>query len=421
MKAPTISFAVATRIGSALLASFAILLAGGWRATALTIIPAFDNSILFDPQAGTIIATVNSAIDVYQATFSDPVTVHITFQEMNSGLGGSSTLTETFSYVSYRSALVSHATTIDDATALAHMPVGAVNPVNFNFSVNVKLALARALGLTTDTGSPDSTISLNTSICNLSPAQTDSNKYSLFAVVSHEIDEALGLDSTLNGLTNGAPTPAGPVAPEDLFRYDQNGARSFTAALGARAYFSIDGTALLARFNQTQGGDFSDWYSPGGQTPQVQDAFQTPGAAPVLGVELRVLDAIGYTRPPSPVWVDFNYHGLPGGTYALPWPTLALGAAEVSAGGTVVIKAGNTSETNLIKKQMNITSFGGTALIGTAHPSPPPPESSVAMFPLTIQETTFDVGLQPNQTAMPIGSGVFQTSIGQVGIAHPKD
>jgi Divergent InlB B-repeat domain len=52
----------------------------------------------------------------------------------------------------------------------------------------------------------------------------------------------------------------------------------------------------LARFNQTQGGDFQDWYSPGGQTPQVQDAIGTRGATPVLGTELRALDVIGYTR-----------------------------------------------------------------------------------------------------------------------------
>jgi len=40
--------------------------------------------------------------------------------------------------------------------------------------------------------------------------------------------------------------------------------------------------------------DFGDWYSPGGQTPQAQDAFATPGARPNLGVELTVLDVIGY-------------------------------------------------------------------------------------------------------------------------------
>ena len=53
---------------------------------------------------------------------------------------------------------------------------------------------------------------------------------------------------------------------------------------------------IESRFNQTQGGDFSDWYSPGGQTPQVQDAVGTQGAQPTLNVELTRLDVLGYTR-----------------------------------------------------------------------------------------------------------------------------
>ncbi len=123
------------------------------------------------------------------------------------------------------------------------------------------------------------------------------------AVTQHEIDEALGFASALNGLSNGAPAPTGPVFPEDLFRYDQNGSRTLTTDINAQAFFSINGGATdLARFNQDAGGDFSDWYSPGGQTPQVQDAFGTPGAKPNLGVELTALDVIGYdlTAAPTP-------------------------------------------------------------------------------------------------------------------------
>ena len=48
------------------------------------------------------------------------------------------------------------------------------------------------------------------------------------------------------------------------------------------------------RFNQTQNADFQDWYSGNGQTPHVQDAFGTPGATPILNVELTALDVCGY-------------------------------------------------------------------------------------------------------------------------------
>jgi hypothetical protein len=50
----------------------------------------------------------------------------------------------------------------------------------------------------------------------------------------------------------------------------------------------------LVRFNQDATGDFHDWFSPGGQTPRVQDAFATSGAMPNLTVELIALDVIGY-------------------------------------------------------------------------------------------------------------------------------
>jgi PEP-CTERM motif-containing protein len=118
----------------------------------------------------------------------------------------------------------------------------------------------------------------------------------LLAVTEHEIDEILGLGSTL-GL--GVPSPFNnQPSPEDFFRYDQSGNRSFTTSNTATAYFSIDGTTRLAQFdNRNDGGDFGDWLSnplPSGAQPKVQDAFATPHASPALGVELTALDVIGY-------------------------------------------------------------------------------------------------------------------------------
>jgi hypothetical protein len=262
----------------------------------LIITPTFDSTITSDPNAATIENTINQAIQVYQTRFGDNITVAIKFQETSSGLGSSSTFFGTITYSQYLTALTSHATTTNDAIALAHLPAGPNNPVNGNADVNVATANLRALGFSASPpGGIDSTISLNTSIMNLSRPPGDPSKYDLFAVASHEINEALGFGSALNGLSNGSPNPTGPVSPEDLFRYDQNGARSLSTDINTQAFFSLDGTTQLARFNQDQNGDFSDWYSPGTQTPQVQDAFATPGATPNLGVELTALDVIGYT------------------------------------------------------------------------------------------------------------------------------
>lgn len=270
----------------------------------LTIVPTFASSITSDAQAATIQATINAALAVYQNNFSDSTIVTITFQEMGSGLGQSSTYISTFGYLNYRAALLSHATTADDAIAVASLPNVAGNPVNGNSSLKLTLPLARTLGFSANTppGQTDATISLNTSLMNLSLSTTNPSKYSLFAVACHEIDEVLGMGSVLNGLNNGDPTPTGPASPEDLFRYDATGARSLTTAANAASYFSLNGTTNQVRFNQQQGGDFQDWYSypSGAPTPRVQDAFSTPGASPVPNVELTVLDVLGYTRIIAP-------------------------------------------------------------------------------------------------------------------------
>jgi hypothetical protein len=349
------------------------------RTGALTINATFDSTITSDPNAAAIEATINSAIAVYEADFSDPITVAFTFKEVTTGLASSLTYSTTVSYSDYITALTASATSADDAIALAHLPSGPNNPVNNNPHITLKYPLARALGFSASppSGQPDSTISLNISIMNITSSNPDPNKYSLFAEVSHEMDEGLAFGGGLDGLVNGvaAPTDAS-VEPEDLFRYAQNGARSWTTDVNAASYFSLDGTTDLARFNQDAGGvkaDFEDWYSPGRQTPQVQDAFGTPGAFPTLGVELRVLDAIGLTFASTyealMVWVNFHYSGSPqNGTIQYPYSTLEQGVTAVADGGIIAINAtappSLSSETISISKAMTIISVSGPSTIG---------------------------------------------------------
>ncbi len=259
----------------------------------LTIIPTFDSSIQNDPRAADIMATINSAIAIYESTFTNSVTVNITYKKVNSGLGESLTNYFNFDYPDYYAALVANARTANDTNALANLPGGNTNPVDGNSQVTLSSPLARALGFSADPGpgQPDSTISLATGIMNLTDADNDPNKYALSSVVEHEMDEVLGLGSQLDD------SASGPVYPEDLFRYDSQGNRSFTRDQSAESFFSLDGTTDLAQFNQDDSGDHGDWYSVnGGQIPQVQDAFGTPGSRPVLNVELVALDVIGWIR-----------------------------------------------------------------------------------------------------------------------------
>jgi len=288
------------RLRLVFLASLAMALASGTAlyASSFVIVPTFDNSILNDSNAPIIQATINSAINVYEATFTDPITVHITFTEMNSALVSSSTFFANIPYATYLTALTLDATTSNDATALAHLGAGPNNPVNGDQHINVKTANLRAVGLDLlNPPSVDGTVGLNTSITNLSRGgPQDSSKYDLMAVTEHEINEVLGLGSALPN------PPFSTIFPEDLFRYGSGGGRNFTTS-GDNAYFSIDGTNDLARFNQDSRGDYGDWWSAGNHTPQVQDAFATPGAHPTLSIgspEVTALDVMGYDLAPVP-------------------------------------------------------------------------------------------------------------------------
>jgi hypothetical protein len=329
----------------------------------LTIVPSFDSSITSDANAATIEATINAAIAVYRQNFSDPVTAYVVFKEMNSGLGQSAWGYVTESYSDYRAALVSHATTSDDAAAIGGLPLASANPVNGNSSVNLHYPLARALGFGgagSSSSDPDGTVYLNTSIMNLSSFQTDPSKYSMFSTVCHELDEVLAFASALNGLTNGEAAPTGPVYPQDLFRYDQNGNRSFTTSLSAESFFSFDGTNDLAEFNQYEGGDFGDWYSYDVEPfPQVQDAFLYPGVNPVPDVELRILDAIGFTRVivVSPVAPQISGESVSGGKSSF---TLT------GTAGTAYVVQGSTNLINWVSLSTNTIPAGGTMLITNA-------------------------------------------------------
>src|SRR5262249_21762702 len=153
------------------------------------------------------------------------------------------------------SALTADSKTTNDIVALAHLPASSLNPVTGSSSISVKTANLRAIGLPGSSGLPggvDGIISLNTSIMNLSRSSNNPSKFDLMAVAAHEIDEVLGLASALPNPSSNSPLP------EDLFRFNSTGQRSFTVS-GDDAYFSIDsGATLLARFNQTSGADYGD-------------------------------------------------------------------------------------------------------------------------------------------------------------------
>ena len=256
----------------------------------------------------TIENSIQQAINVYAADFSNRITVSIDFKEMSSGLGESSTYYNQVTYSQYRQALMTTKTGTNDTAFLQYLPNTAANPVNGSDYVNVTTANLRALGLSTSAPTYDSTISLNTSKINPSRSglQTPGD-YDLMAVASHEIDEALGIGSSLTNPDTFFNNNA--IRGLDLFRYSASGVRSFTTSSSATAYFSVDGGQSAVKdqysnpvyFNQSGGGsDYNDWASS--SSPRVQDAYGTPNSQPNLGsAELTALEDLGYNSDnPSP-------------------------------------------------------------------------------------------------------------------------
>lgn len=282
-----------------------VLLGSGPPAHAsLNITATFDVSITSDPAAVAIEGAINAAIAIYNTTYSNPITVPIYFQE-GGGLGGSQTVLYNLGYANFRAGLAANQALsgqLDQATALLNLPNTTNNPVTSSPNLFVKTADIKALGFGAALppnpgvgpgGNFDGVITLNTSLTN--PGSPGSSlQYFLAPVVKHEIDEVLGLGSALPNPPFGVPFA------EDLYRYGAPGSRSFTATNGTLAYFSINGGVTnLAQFHNTNdGADYGDWQN--NATPRVQDAFGTPGANPALGVELTVLDALGYTRSQQP-------------------------------------------------------------------------------------------------------------------------
>jgi hypothetical protein len=273
-------------------------------AFSLTIVPTFDSSITNATNASAITNALWFCIQTFQSNLTDNSTVKILFvSDTNVGLGQSSTWQGPYSYSNYLAALRNSAAGTNDSVALSKIPNTPTDPLVGNSQIKLKLPLARLMGLDSGYGPDgyDSTISFNmTQMSATRPPGAD--QYDLIGTCEHEMNEVLGWGSNLK---NGYPT--GPIGPADLFRYTTNLVRTWTTN-GDNAYFSVDGTNLLARFNQDTGGDYHDWWSvsslwaPPGQTPhvQVQDAFGTTGNIQDEGPnELTGLDVVGYTLATS--------------------------------------------------------------------------------------------------------------------------
>ena len=268
------------------LVAMSLLAAAAMPAHALVINPTFDAGYSAEQKA-----TVLSAISFLQSQVTDNVTFGINFKTSSSGLGSSLQGLYGTSYSDVVAALNADRTSANDYQAMSHVAAGPADTATGKSLVWFTYAQCFALGFNCGAqGLRD--ISINLSLVDSNRADgVASDKYDMFTVVLHEMDEFLGVGGPGSSVGSGYPY----LGIEDLFRYSSAGVRSYTTA-GDDAYFSIDGGAtMLARFNQEWGADYADWWSAGPHTPSAQDAFGTPGViADYHAAERVALDVVGW-------------------------------------------------------------------------------------------------------------------------------
>src|SRR6266849_2728996 len=193
----------------------------------LVINPTFDTSITNNANAAAIEAMVNNAIAVFQAQFSDPITVSILFRYSTTDpqghplspgtLAQSGYIVYAIPWSTYINTLTADAKTTNDVTANASLPG---SPLGMAMNVRVSSANGRALGLSTAgkldsmggfTGTFDGIVTLN-SANSFQFSRPHGPNFDAQRSTEHEMDEVLGLGSSIVVGSSGQD-----LQPQDLF------------------------------------------------------------------------------------------------------------------------------------------------------------------------------------------------------------
>ena len=289
-------------------------------ASAFTITPYFDSTIVGASDQAQVETVINDAIGNIDSLFTNQGTIGIVFSQANGNfLGQSQTSDSLLAYNQYvsdlRAASAREPSNGVLPTAIANLRYG--NDANGSGSIVVPTAdLKLGLGLSGITGCYNTggsfvagcgqayygvvTLTDNTSLGLNYGTTAVAGQYSLLNAAEHEIDEILGgggQGSMLNAIQQGITQVAGDYGVLDLYRYASGHAPSFTTSGSASAFLSVDGgnTSVVA-FNQNSSGDYGDFNT----NRNVQSAFSNPGS-PVgynsSSPEVLMLDAIGYNGP----------------------------------------------------------------------------------------------------------------------------
>src|SRR5262245_35406830 len=172
----------------------------------------------------TVVAAV---VQFFETEFTNPITInlHVGYGEVHGIPLGPGALGESYfgnllipsSYTSVRNALLAHATSSDDITAVGTLPNTVISGIN----VLVARPEAAALGLIPSTTPIDAWVGFGNSalfsydLVNPPP----SGRYDFFGTVAHEISEVMGRELGVGEIFFGLPS----YFPLDAFHYASPG------------------------------------------------------------------------------------------------------------------------------------------------------------------------------------------------------
>jgi hypothetical protein len=320
----------------------------------LTMNITYDSSVTSSTNSAQIQTAFAYAAQIFSSHFTNAATINLTVYWGPVGpfsggvsLGASSTSlvgSGGFLYPNLTNALRGARCSADDSNSVVSLP--ASDPTTGPWFL--PRAEAKVLNVLVSPTDPavDGQISFATNVSyTFDPTnRAVSGKFDFIGVATHEISETMGrlVGLKLNGTF---------YVPYDLFRFTNNGARSFNTA-ATNAYFSVDNGATVLKLFYTNSnfGDIQDWLS--GSTPDACDALASTGKKlAISAVDFQALDVIGYNAPPVKA-SQVTGKKLANGTFLVAFTNIpgsfftVLAATNVTLPLTNWTGLGSASETN---------------------------------------------------------------------------
>ena len=308
----------------------------------MKIVATYDSTVASAP-AGYKTA-IQSAVAFFETTFSDNITINITFnwKSLFGGIAQSETYYNSYDYSTVIAALKIKATSSDDLAILARLPkTDPLSNSNSSINYNVSSAEAKALGLANSITS-DGTVTLGSGYT----YAFDPNKRAIagsidaIGVLEHEISEIMSRSCGSDG--------AYYKTVFGLCRYSSPGVLNASASY-KNAYFSIDGKNMLQEIGEV-GGDLGDWAA---SVKGDACGYASTGTQLTFSdIDIRSMDAIGYTvagvTSPSITSPSITTPSVttPAGTFTntpVPATEMPFNALDYIASYTDLIKAFGTN------------------------------------------------------------------------------